>query len=207
MYNLLETNLKALYAARNRVLDVEERWLYRGSWLLLYIAIQACSSNDSYDILRDEKVAPSESELLLEILQLNASSTATIPTTKVSRMPQMPYSKRISDHLRYDSAFSTVSSVPAAYDAVSATKVQVIVPTPAQIWRAILEASTDQSKTTPVAEAILGYVWPEKDATIFLYEIGHPQKRLGDGETDQLHTRFQELLFPEYEELVQRHYR
>lgn len=47
----------------------DDRWKYRGSWLVLHMAVQACPSNDSYNIFRDEKIAPNESASLLEVLR------------------------------------------------------------------------------------------------------------------------------------------
>lgn len=45
----------------------KDRWQFRGSYLILFDAIQACASNPSFDIFRSQK--PDESALLCSLLQ------------------------------------------------------------------------------------------------------------------------------------------
>jgi hypothetical protein len=87
-YEVLDTKLKALYASRDRDVSHAERWRFRGSWLVLYMAIQACPSNDCYKVFRGEE-----------------SSSSSQP---ISPMPAAIYSQPSQDGVRYDSAFSTV---------------------------------------------------------------------------------------------------
>ena len=58
-YQLLTATHKDLFASRKRDLPYKERWLFRGSWLLLHQAIQYCASNPIYKIWKD---SPSEVE-------------------------------------------------------------------------------------------------------------------------------------------------
>ncbi|CAO2657942.1 Nn.00g072020.m01.CDS01 [Neocucurbitaria sp. VM-36] len=197
LYELLETKLKELYASRDRDMSEEERWKFRGSWLLLHMAIQACPSNDSYNIFRENASALDESKMLLELLHLGTVNASRVPRDKVSQMPTEPYTKHGTDHARYDSAFSTVSfgtSQPQR------TTKPSIVPSHSQIWHAIFEASTNHSKVTSVAEDILAYVWPEKNAADILDHIGHPGKQFC--EDAELRQKFREVLFPGYDMLA-----
>jgi hypothetical protein len=75
LYSMLSTKLKELYASRQRDLSPDERWRFRGSWLLLDMATQNCTSNPSYDILRSGYAAPSEGALLLEVLSESMPDT------------------------------------------------------------------------------------------------------------------------------------
>ncbi|KAF1851576.1 uncharacterized protein K460DRAFT_401590 [Cucurbitaria berberidis CBS 394.84] len=197
LYELLETKLKELYTSRERDLPDEERWKFRGSCLLLHMAIQACPSNDSYNIFREGKSAPDESKMLLELLQLGTAKACNIPGNKVSEMPAEPYTKRNSEHARYDSAFSTVSL--GSLQPPNLTKPSK-APPPSQIWHTILQASTGHTKITSVAEDILTYVWPEKNAADILDQIGHPEKQFH--EDSELRLQFRRILFPEYDALV-----
>lgn len=215
-YELLEIKLKELYVSRNRDMPGEERWKYRGSWLLLHMAIQACPSNDSYDVFREGAAAPEDSSMLLELLRkwtllfYSTGSTnsvtgfSTVVTSsglygaKVSQMPTAPYSKRDSDHARYDSAYSAISFGHLRSNRIARST--TVLP-PLQVWYAILEAAADRRVITSVAEDILAYIWPEKNAADILDQIGHPAKQFR--EDAELRHKFRELLFPEYDILVQ----
>ena len=49
LYELLEGRLRATYASRDRDMSHEDRWRFRGSWLVLHRAIQGCRSDKSDD--------------------------------------------------------------------------------------------------------------------------------------------------------------
>ncbi|KAF1835282.1 hypothetical protein BDW02DRAFT_597412 [Decorospora gaudefroyi] len=202
LYALLERNLKATYAARDHNVSHRDRWRFRGSWLLLNMAIQACPSNDSYIIFRDGGAPPNEGKTLLEML---GQSTSGIRKQKVSKMPAELFSKVDGDRdeRRNDSMFSDNDAGPAV--AASSTKAaHPPPPPPAHIWLAILDATSDAIKMLSVAEEMLGYVWPEWEATDVIERIGNPQKCFSDADADQLRGRFRTLLFPEYELLFHR---
>ncbi|KAF2128028.1 hypothetical protein P153DRAFT_294026 [Dothidotthia symphoricarpi CBS 119687] len=198
LHELLDARLKATYASRDRDMSHDERWQLRGSYLVLSSAIQSCPSNPIYDIFRDDKSAMNESGLLLEVLR-NTSNVCASPAGRVSQMPAAPYSRRSNDPIRYDSAFSTVSSGPkTSQAAMKPTKMS----TPAHLWHAILEATTDVTKTVSITEGLLGHVLSGKDAVETLYRIGHPGKTFHDEEFAELRLKFREILFPEYNDLI-----
>jgi hypothetical protein len=78
LYGLLSIKLKKLYASRVRDTPLEERWRFRGSWLLLDMATQYCASNPIYDIHRDGQPVPSEAALLLEVLRESTLNTIQV---------------------------------------------------------------------------------------------------------------------------------
>lgn len=187
-YMLLEGRLKALYAARDRNTAPEDRWRFRGSWLVLWFALQSCASNDSYDIFRDAK--PDETAFLISLLEEQHNIEKTpFPPLRVSQLPTEPYTGK-TERDRIDSAFSSVSSG------------QRTVPKPSisQMWHGVLEGATNASKTMAVAESLLSQVWPEKNAVEVIDTIGHPKHLFQ--EEDELRVRFRDLLFPEYDALV-----
>jgi hypothetical protein len=102
LHELLENRLKTLYASRDRYAAHDVRWKFRGSFLLLHMAIQAHPSNDSYDIFRDGKNAPDEGMSAADLLQ---------PTTKVSKMPAEPYTQLLLLLLKHRSG-SPSSKLP-----------------------------------------------------------------------------------------------
>ena len=67
-YELMESKVNEWYKTRPTDLPLEERFKVRGTALLLYIALQTCSSNPSFDILRNGKPTPSEATFILGIL-------------------------------------------------------------------------------------------------------------------------------------------
>jgi hypothetical protein len=172
LYELLDSRLKALYASRDRYAAHEVRWKFRGSWLLLHMAIQACPSNDSYDIFRNGRSSPEKGTFSADLL---------MNTTKVSKMPAQLYTSRISDDSRIDSVFH-----------LAPTR----TPPPAsQIWFAMLEAANDSTKMIPLAENILQWVWPEKNAVDIIDQLGNPGKRFSDTDDAELCRKLRELLF------------
>ncbi|KAF9692134.1 hypothetical protein EKO04_009850 [Ascochyta lentis] len=184
LYELLDTRLKDLYASRDRDVSLEDRWLFRGAWLLLHMATQYCASNPSYYILGGGTSGISEATLLLEILQYSVSKPLETPSTDVGRMPTMPYTKCDDDSTRRDSGCCTTSLPPP--------------PSLAFLWYGILAGATDQAKTIRAAECLLGHVWPEKNATAVLEVVGNPAKRLSEDESTELRDQLSLLLYPEY---------
>ncbi|KAK1908037.1 hypothetical protein P3342_013357 [Pyrenophora teres f. teres] len=187
LYELLENKLKASYAARDRDVSNQARWRFRGSWLILHMAVQACPSNDSYNIFRGGEGPPDESSMLLELLQRSIGPSQST-TAKVSMVPAGPYTEQNSSHTRYDSMFRAAGT--------SST------PSPAQIWLAILQATNDSTKMEGLAEELLGYVYPGQNATDMLDQIGNPNKKFCDDDDAELRAKFRLLLYPEYEALT-----
>jgi hypothetical protein len=148
----------------------------------LWKALQACPSNDSYDVFNGPKT--DEKVLLLEMLEHGATTTSSTPL-RASRMPVMPYAG-VRPHVRYDSAFGNGTS-----GADTATKL-----TPAQLWHAILQGAMDSSRLTLVAEELLAFIWHEEDVAEVLDTIGNPAKHFGAD--DELRLRLRNLLFPTY---------
>ncbi|KAG9383011.1 hypothetical protein A1F94_006932 [Pyrenophora tritici-repentis] len=186
LYELLQNKLKASYASRVLKASHEARWSFRGSWLLLYMATQACPSNDSYNIFRGDQGPPDESQMLLDLLQQSIEPTQST-TAKVSMMPADPYTEDNNIHTRYDSMFSDAGKS---------------IPSPVQIWLTILQAANDSTKIEGLAEELLGYVYPGKNATDILDQIGNPSRKLNDDDDALLRARLQMLLYPGYEALT-----
>ena len=160
----------------------KERWEFRGSWLVLWNAVQTCPSNPSFDIF--DGLKKDETALLLQLIELCAAK-ASKNAQRVSKMPATPYvGKR--DHVRFDSIFS---KAPSSADAAP-------MPTTSQLWHSILEGVTDDTKTNGVAGALLGLIWPEENAVEILDAIGNPAKVFrGD---DELRLHLRDLLSPAY---------
>lgn len=182
LHELLESQLKALWSSRDHSMSEKERWQFRGSWLVLWNAVQACPSNPSYDIF--DGLKKDETALLLQLIELCAAK-ASKNAQRVSKMPATPYvGKR--DHVRFDSVFS---NPPPSADAAPAS-------TTSQLWHSILEGVTDDTKTNEVAGALLEFAWPEENAIEILDAIGDPARVFrGD---DDLRLRLRDLLFPAY---------
>jgi hypothetical protein len=149
----------------------EDRWKFRGSWLLLFKAIQ---------VLRNGAQDANEKRMLLEMLQLSTNRTQT-STRKVSKMPAAPYTQHNSDHDRYDSMLSNATTLTPA-------------PSPAQIWLSILDATNDATKIAPIAEELLQYVWSEKKAVDTIDQIGDPHKKFSDADDAELRAKFPQIL-------------
>jgi hypothetical protein len=152
------------------------------------MALQACPSNDAFDVFRCAKL--NDSARVLELLQKydSAATTSSMPQ-KVSKMLAAPY-EGTNNHSRVDSAISNgFGAAPGASPL-----------TTSELWYGILEGASDASKTALIAERLLVCVWPDKDAFEILHTIGHPGKKF-DSE-DDLRLRLRDLLFPGYNGLV-----
>jgi hypothetical protein len=180
-YELLDAKLKVLYASRDRDMTHTQRWQFRGAWLVLYMAIQACPSSSSYDVLRDAETVGQ--------VPTDTTSTSQVQVS-TSQMPAELYSKPSESHKRYDSGVSTSFS-----GALLKAR-----PTVAQMWHEIREAASDHKMLVRVAEELLGFAWPETSAKEVIEMVGHPGMRFAD--EDGLRERFRGLLFPEYDALV-----
>lgn len=191
LYELLEGNLKTLYTARDRNATMEERWRFRGSYLLLNIATQACPSNPVYDLFSQQK--PDESALVLSILQQHADAmkSTNTPLRPLSRLPAAPYSKPNNEHTRYDSAFSTVSHNTSTS----------VPPTISELWYTIFRGSIDPSKTVAAATAIIEAACSDMNAMDVIETLGDP--RLQFTHEDEFRVQLRERLFPGYNDHVQ----
>lgn len=129
---------------------------------------------------------------------LSAAKTAEKTATRLSKMPSELYANPGKDHNRYDSAFTQASRVPSS--TLQYPSELLKMDTATQMWYAILEASTDSTKTVQTAKDLISHVWPEEDATDIIDQIGNPQKRFG--KDDELRLRLRKALFPEYEALT-----
>jgi hypothetical protein len=146
------------------------------------MALQACPSNSSYYIFDGPRA--DEKMLLLEMLETSAMKTPD-NGPQVSRMSATLY-EGARPRVRYDSFFCNGTSGAHA----------IMKPTPAQLWRKILEAAIDASKMSPVAEELLSSVWPGEDVAEILGTIGNPAKHFR--KDDELRLAFQGLLFLTY---------
>ncbi|KAH4066875.1 hypothetical protein HBH50_144240 [Parastagonospora nodorum] len=182
LHELLESQLNTLWSLRDHNMSEKERWQFRGSWLVLWNAIQACSSNPGYDIF--DGLKKDETALLLQLIELCAAK-ASKNAQRVSRMPATPYMAK-RDHVRFDSVFSKAASSGGGAP----------MPTTSQLWHSILEGATDDTKTDGVAEALLAFIWPEQNPVEILDAIGDPAKVFRGG--DELRLRLRDLLFPSY---------
>jgi hypothetical protein len=105
LYELMERRIRATYASRDRNMSHEDRWKFRGSWLLLYKAIQACPSNGSGNGFQYGAKETNDYIMLLDMLS-QSTKKGRSSTSKVSKMPATPYTRHDNDHDRYDSMFS-----------------------------------------------------------------------------------------------------
>ncbi|KAF2033171.1 hypothetical protein EK21DRAFT_109305 [Setomelanomma holmii] len=188
LYKALEGRLRALYVARDLDVSHQERFRFRGSWLVLWTALQACPSNEAFDIFRFVKL--DESARVAALLHRHDSAAQTSsPPYEVSKMPAVPY-QGAHDRVRNDSAISNVFvAAPGPSE-----------PTTSQLWYGVLEGASDVSKTALIAQRLLLCVWPDKDAVEILDTIGHPGKKFE--QKDELRLRFRNLLFPGYNTLT-----
>jgi hypothetical protein len=184
LYELMERRLRATYASRDRNMSHEDRWKFRGSWLLLYKAIQACPSNGSGNGFQYGAKETNDYIMLLDVLS-QSTKKGRSSTSKVSKMPATPYTRHDNDHDRYDSMFSDGHIPPPT-------------PSPSRIWLSILEATDDAKKITPMAEKLIEYVWPEKSAVDIIQQVGDPHKKFSDADDAQLRVEFRRLLCPEF---------
>jgi hypothetical protein len=173
LYELLEGHLRAMWASRDCHVSHKDRWQFRGSWLVLYMAVQSCPSNTCYDIFEGPKA--DESALLHELSVVVDSKASR----RVSKMPAVPFEGE-ADHIRYDSAISNGASRPTLL----------------HLWRGIMEGATDASKITVAAEELLSYVCPGENAAEILDMIGDPSKQFR--KDDELRVRLRDALFPFY---------
>jgi hypothetical protein len=180
LYGLLEGSLRATYTSRNRNASHEDRWRFRGSWLLLYKAIQVCPSNDNYDALQYGAQDANEKRMLLEMLQLS-TERAQYPLHKVSKMSAVPYTRDNSYHGCYDSMLSNATTLTTT-------------PSTAQIWLSILEATNDATKIVPMAEELLKYIWSEKKALDVIEQMGDPHEKFSNSDDAELRLKLRESL-------------
>lgn len=180
LYELLEGHLKTTWAARDRDVSHKERWQFRGGWLVLCMALQACPSNPSYDIFEGPEA--NETSILRDLDSVTAAKTS--PTLhRVSKMPAVPFHGN-ADHVRYDS----VIDAPEEYDNSNLTQ--------SQLWHVILEGATDLSKTASAAKELVSKVWRASEPDMVLDLIGDPAKSFTSD--DKLRTGIRDLLFPSY---------
>jgi hypothetical protein len=165
LYDLLESSLWAMWTSRDFNMSLDARFKFRGNWLVLFMAIQACPCNDRYKIFM---AAQDDKKMVLWLLHM------------LSR------EGNVNDN-RLDSMFSDMDMPPS--------------PSPAQMWLAILKAK-DAASCIAVAEDLLGFVWPEKNASATLNVIGNHQTKLSEADDAELRAKLRKLLFPEYEALV-----
>ncbi|KAJ4990991.1 hypothetical protein SVAN01_03562 [Stagonosporopsis vannaccii] len=187
LYGLLSTKLKDLYASRHRELPLNERWLFRGAWLILDMATQHCASNPSHDDISEPGSSRlSETALVLGVLQHSVAKPLHLPPSRVSQMPAMPHTKHSGQSTRQDSVFSTVSDQPHPSAA------------PALLWYTIFAGASDQAMTVHAAETLISHAWAEKDATAVLEVVGNPAKRLSEHDESELRRRFGRILHAQH---------
>jgi hypothetical protein len=199
-YQFLTAIHKDLFASLKRDLLCKERWLFRGSWLLLHQAIQYCASNPIYEIWKDStsevedaaalEPVPRKYAQALNCSQLIYFEEHTLPLStncrpsRVSQMPAMVYAQRGNVHNRHDSIFSTFSTRPASPISQE------------ELWYVIQAGASDRTKTALAAEYLLNHVWNEKDALAMLDVMGDPAKKLSGEDETELRKRLGQALFP-----------
>ncbi|KAL6708876.1 hypothetical protein ACN47E_002283 [Coniothyrium glycines] len=189
MYEILQTMHKETYCPRDPERSKVDHHKYRGSWLLLQMAIQNSPSNPIFDIFRPDCRLPDDSTLLVEVIRQNILQRPSLSSpAETSRMPGELDHKRNSIHVRIDSALSNISPT---------TPRLCGNPLAPQLWYGVLEGVTDKSRTIQAAETLLGYVWPDQIATDVLEKIGTPDKCLSAAEDEDLREQLRLLLLPE----------
>jgi hypothetical protein len=95
----MEGRLTAMWQSRTRdnTMSHDDRWLLRGSYMVLWMALQACPSNDSYDVFRSEALL--DNDFWVEMLAHSMSSASSS-------------SFEVSKHQRIDSVASGAPSKP-----------------------------------------------------------------------------------------------
>ncbi|KAH9880722.1 hypothetical protein IAQ61_001016 [Plenodomus lingam] len=69
LYTTLEENLQVLKESRDKDAPADERWHFRGCWLLLYTAMLYCPSNPFYEALGCGKTASADAAVRAKILE------------------------------------------------------------------------------------------------------------------------------------------
>jgi hypothetical protein len=172
-----------LWDSRDYSANPEDRWYFRGSWLVLVMALQAWPSSTSYGIFDGPKV--DVEALLTEITDLAMAKTSGTPC-RVEKMAYEPF-LCAPNRPRFDSLFG--EGPPGVY---VNTKI-----TPAHLWYGILEAAKDQTKTIKTVEELLAFVWPDVHVPKLIAKIGNPAKRFRQDE--ELRHALRDVLFPEYD--------
>lgn len=147
---------------------------------MLWMALQACPSNPSYDIFENPKA--DETAMLLDLTSITAAK-ASLTHNRVSKMPAAPFEGG-NNHVRYDS----VIGAPGGYNAFNLSL--------SQLWHIVLQGATDPSKTASAAKELLLSVWPASTADGVLEIIGDPAKPFAWD--NKLRSDIQTLLFPSY---------
>jgi hypothetical protein len=182
-FDTLEGHLRTLWDARDRNTNLDDRWYFRGSWLVLMMALQAWPSSTSYGIFDGPKV--DVEALLTEITELAMAKASRTPR-RVERMTDEPF-LRAPNRPRFDSLFG--EGPPGVYVDTKTT--------PAHLWCGILEAAKDETKTIETVEELLTFVWPDVHVPKLIAEIGNPAKRFREDE--ELRHALRGALFPEYD--------
>lgn len=73
LYTTLEENLQVLKESRDKDAPADERWHFRGCWLLLYTAMLYCPSNPFYEALGCGKTASADAAVRAKILGESAT--------------------------------------------------------------------------------------------------------------------------------------
>jgi hypothetical protein len=118
---------------------------------------------------------------------------------KVSEMPGELNHKRLSSvHLRIDSLLAEEEQGKQTEEKVAAA----VIPSPSDLWYAIMVACSERSMTQKVVGPLLRLVEPAMDVDKFLIRIGDPGQMVPIDEQNVLRKKLLPFLFPESDDLA-----
>ncbi|KAF2017619.1 hypothetical protein BU24DRAFT_460639 [Aaosphaeria arxii CBS 175.79] len=166
-----------------------ERWLNRGTRLVLDTIIEQASSNNSFDLLRGDQAHEDGADFILGLDRLITTHgghdiLAMLQYAQVMASLAAP----AESHKDTCSCVGTINSNAA-------------VP-PVLLWAAVLVGLKDRAITRDIVAVILGLAWPEVDANMMISKIGNPANRWWNSdEVDEVRQRLRRVLSPEVEAL------
>jgi hypothetical protein len=172
-----------LWASRNRNAAPEDLWYFRGSWLVLWMALQAWPGCTSYGIFDVPKAV--EMVLVDEVVRLFGGAKTSRMSHRDNKMADEPF-LRLPVRPRFDFLFG--NGVPGVYVNTKAT--------PAHLWCGILRGAMDASMTVEIAEELLAFILPDVHVPKMIAAIGDPAVQFR-GEENLRHA-LRDALFPNY---------
>jgi hypothetical protein len=118
---------------------------------------------------------------------------------KISEMPGELNHRRLSSvHLRIDSLLAEEEQDKQIEERPTAA----VIPSPSDLWYAIMVACSERSMTQKVVEPLLRLVEPAMDVDKFLIRIGDPGQMVPIDEQNVLRKKLLPFLFPELDNLA-----
>ncbi|PSN71641.1 hypothetical protein BS50DRAFT_232555 [Corynespora cassiicola Philippines] len=185
-----------------------EGFLKRGIKVFMDLMLLACPSNTAYDVLRDRRAFPDESQLL-ELFELAADEDdedkgkgkrkrkgkrkgkGKSKGKPIAGLPAVHGNDRQQINLLL-SVIRRTAGLAGGGDVAG-------FPPPSILWYAFLVASVDCSATMAIMEALLDLACPGVDAQSMILRAGNVNNLLRGHERDEWRWRFRRIFFPEYD--------